>query len=89
MYLVLALGETPLKCKNEYPVLPLGEETAVQTVVGSIVWVFRRLKKPSSREMSARGYALHSVCPQLSFFFLPPRCYYDPAWRVFQVTLLP
>ena len=26
---------TPLKCKNEYPVLPLGEETAVQAVVGS------------------------------------------------------
>ena len=47
--------------------LPLGEETAVQAVVGSIVWAFRRLKKPSCREMSARGYAFHSVCPQLSF----------------------
>ena len=58
---------TPLKCKNEYPVLPLGEETAVQAVVGSIVWAFRRHKKPRSLEMSARGYALHSVCPQLSF----------------------
>ena len=43
--------------------LPLGEETAVQAVVGSIVWAFRRLKKPRCREMSARGYALHSVCP--------------------------
>ena len=58
---------TPLKCKNEYPVLPLGEETAVQAVVGSIAWTFRRLKKPRCREMSARGYMLHSVCPQLSF----------------------
>ena len=48
--------------------LPLGQETAVQAVVGSIVWAFRRLKKPRCREMSARGYALHSVCPQLSFF---------------------
>ena len=56
---------TPLKCKNDYPVLPLGEETAVQAVVSSIVWAFRRLKKPRSREMSARSYALHSVCPQL------------------------
>ena len=49
-------------------VLALEEKTAVQTVVGSIVWAFRRLKKPRSREMSARGYALHSVCSQLSFF---------------------
>ena len=61
---------SPLKCENEYPVLPLGEETAVQTVIGSIVWAFRRLKKPRSWEMSARGYALHSVCPQLFFFIL-------------------
>ena len=45
-----------------------GGETAVQAVVGSIVWAFRRLKKPRSREMSARGYSLHSVCPQLPFF---------------------
>ena len=36
------------------------------------VWAFHRLKKPRCREMSARGYALHSVCPQLSFF-LPLR----------------
>ena len=49
--------------------LALGEETAVQAIVGSIVWAFRRLKKPRCRGMSARGYALHSVCPQLSFLF--------------------
>ena len=29
---------------------------------------FSRLKKPMCQEMSARSYALHSVCPQLSFF---------------------
>ena len=29
---------TPLKCKNEYLVFTLGDETAVQAVVGSIVW---------------------------------------------------
>ena len=65
---------TPLKCKNEYPVLALVEETVVQTVVGSIVWAFRRLKKPRYREMSARGYALYSVCPQPFFCFLEARC---------------
>ena len=58
---------TPLKCKNDYPVLPLGEETAVQAVVSSIVWAFRRLKKPRGWELSARFYALHSVCAQLPF----------------------
>ena len=47
--------------------LPLEGETAVQAVVGSIVWAIRRLKKPRCREMSARGNAFHSVCPQLSF----------------------
>ena len=61
---------TPLKSKNEYPVLPLEEETAVQAVVGSDVWAFRRLKKPRCREMSARSYALYSVRPQFSFFSL-------------------
>ena len=56
-------------CKNEYLVLALGEETAVHAIVGSIVWAFRRFKKPRCREMSARGYALHSVsCPELSVF---------------------
>ena len=34
----------------------------MNAVVGSTVWVFCRLKKPRSREMSTRGYALHSVC---------------------------
>ena len=52
--------------------LPLGEGTAVQAVgegiavqavVGSIVYAFRRFKKPRFLEMSARGYALNSVCP--------------------------
>ena len=43
-------------------------KTFRRTVVGSIVWEFRRLKNPRCREMSARGYALHSVCPQLSYF---------------------
>ena len=65
-------NRAPLKCKNEYLVLALGEETAVQAVVDFIVRAFHRLKKPRSREMRARGYALHSVCPQLYFFlFLP------------------
>ena len=41
--------------------------SSVQAVVGSIVLAFPRLKKPRCREMSARGYALHSVS-QLSFF---------------------
>ena len=54
---------TPLKCKNEYPVLPLREETAAQAVVGYIVWAFRRLKKPRCREIS-----VHSVYPNFSFF---------------------
>ena len=57
---ILATSEVSL-------LVALREKTAVQAVVGSIVWALRRLKKPSSREMSARGYALHSVCPQLSF----------------------
>ena len=47
---------TSLKSKNEYLVLPLGEETAVQAVVGFIVWAFRRLKKPRRREMSAPNF---------------------------------
>ena len=34
---------SPLNCKKEYLVLALAEETASQAVVGSIVWVFRRL----------------------------------------------
>ena len=59
---------TPLKSESEYLVLALGEATAVQVVVGFVVWAFRRLKKPRSREMGARGYALDSVC-QLYFSF--------------------
>ena len=39
-----------------------------EAVVGSIVWAFCRPKYPRSREISASGYALHSVCPQLSIF---------------------
>ena len=48
--------------------LALGEETAAQAVVGSIVWAFRRLEEPRCREMSARGYALYSVCSNFPFF---------------------
>ena len=39
----------------------------IQATVGSIVWAFRRLNKPRSREMSSCSYALHSVRPQRSF----------------------
>ena len=60
----------PHSTQNEYLVLALREETAVQAVVGSIAWAFRRVKKPSSREMSARGYALHSVRPPTFLFRL-------------------
>ena len=49
---------SPLNCKNDYLVIALQEETAAQAVVGSIVWAFRRLKKPRCREMSARSYVL-------------------------------
>ena len=42
---------TPFKCKSEYMVLALGEDTAVQAIVGFIVWAFRRLKKPRFREV--------------------------------------
>ena len=47
------------------------EETAIRAVVGSIVWAFRRLKKPRCREMSARGYELHSVPLSLPLSFFP------------------
>ena len=47
-----------------------GAATAVQAVVSSIVWAFRRLKKPMCREISARGYALY-VCPPFSFCPVP------------------
>ena len=62
---------SPLNCKkNEYFVLAIEEETVAQTVAGSIVWAFLGLKKPRSREISARSYALHSVGPQLSLLLL-------------------
>ena len=50
---------SPLRCKNEYMVFTLRNGTAAQVVVGSIVWAFRRFKKPR-----CRGYALH-----ISYFF--------------------
>ena len=52
---------SPLNFKNEYLVLALWEETAVQAVVGAIVSAFRRLNKPKSRETSTRSYARRSV----------------------------
>ena len=51
---------------REYLVLALEEETAVHAVVGFIIWAFRMLKKSRSLEMNTRGFALDSVCPQLS-----------------------
>ena len=65
MAIVLRVRLTSLNCENEYLVLALGEKIAVKAVIGSIFWAFRRLKKPMSWKMSARGYALHSVCHQL------------------------
>ena len=56
----------PNPLNYEYLVLAIGKETAVQAVVGSIVWAFRRLKKPRS-QMSARGYALHGERPTFPF----------------------
>ena len=49
-------------------------------VVGALVWAFRRLKKSRNREMSARGYALRSVCSQLSFLFFSFRLSSVPLW---------
>ena len=48
-------GRAPVhsNCKNEYLVFASGEETAAQVLVDSIVWGFRRLKKPRNRETSA------------------------------------
>ena len=62
---------TPLKCKNEYLVLPLWVETAVQAVVGSVVWAFHGLKKPRCRGMNARGTRF-IACPQLPFSLPDP-----------------
>ena len=41
---------------------------AALAVVGSIIWAFRRLKKPRSQEMSARSYALRNICTHSHFF---------------------
>ena len=60
--------------------LALGAETAVQAVIGSTVWGFRRLKKLRSREMSARGYELHSVCPQTFLSFPPHNTSQEALW---------
>ena len=55
-----------LNYENEDLVFALREETAVQPVVGSIVWAFRRLESP---ETSARNNARFSVGLKLSDFF--------------------
>ena len=59
----------PLKCKNENPVLPLGEETAVQAVViGSIVWACSQVQKAKvSGDERPRLHALQRLPPT----FLP------------------
>ena len=70
-----------LSSKIEYTVLAPRKETAVQAVVGSIVWfqavissivwTFCRLKKPRSREMSACSYALYKAyAPKFTFFLV-------------------
>ena len=65
------IGRAPvsLNCKNEYLVLALGEETAVQAVVGSIVWVFRSLKKTKDAENERPRLRTSLNMPQLSFHF--------------------
>ena len=64
--------------------LGLGEETEVKVVVGSIFWAFLRLRKSKSREMSARGYAVQSVCHHLSFL-LPKAADRTARWRHTQI----
>ena len=39
----------------------------VTQAVGSIVWAFRRLRNPKSREMSARSYAFLTHTPNFLF----------------------
>ena len=60
----------PFKCENDYMVLALGEETAVQSVVGSIVWAFRRVRKAKEA-----GDQEAATCfkrkPPTFLFFLP------------------
>ena len=54
---------TDVKVSEFYNQQNSKQVTAAQVVVGSVVWALRGLKKPRSRDMSARGYALHCVCP--------------------------
>ena len=37
-------------CKNEYLVLALGKESAIQAVVWPIVWAFRKARKAKESE---------------------------------------
>ena len=69
---ICSIGRNPVHStvKLKYLVFSLEKETAVQAVVGSVVRAFRRPKKPRCRQMSARSYALNSVCPQLYFSLL-------------------
>ena len=39
-----------INCKNEYLVFALKKETAVQAVVGSIVWALRRFETNKSED---------------------------------------
>ena len=50
----------------QYQVFAYRPKIPALAVVGSIVWTFRRLKKPRFREMSWVP-ALHSVCPNFPF----------------------
>ena len=76
----MLIGPSPHHCSlighalvhsTGYLVLALGEKTAAKSVVGSIVWALRGLKKP---ELSASGYALYSVCPNIFSLALEARC---------------
>ena len=61
---------TPVKCKNEYLLLALGEGTEVQAVVGSMAWAFRRLKKAKESGDERPWLRAYGVCPLFSFLFL-------------------
>ena len=58
-------------CKYEYLVFALREGSEAQAVADFIVGAFRGHKTPRSREMSARGYALHIAFAHKFPFFLP------------------
>ena len=66
---------SPLNYENEYLVLALVGETAVQAVAISIVWAFHSLKIPESGD-EPRGYALHRVA-QFSFIESSITCVVD------------